>query len=595
MPEKKTKILLVEDNPGDVRLIEEMIKTAGANLYELAVVGTLDGALGRLRQEAFDAIFLDLSLPDSSGLATMKSVQGNAPHVALVVITGLSDDAVALEALKIGAEDFLVKGQFDGPILVRSLKYAITRKWSEEALRETKERYRNIFENTVMGISQALPDGRLITANNAYAQIYGYASAEEMMAEAPDVGQRYANPEDREEVLRILKEKGVMKPREIDVIRRNGTCCTVLVSAREIRDSNGNLQYYQAEHIDITKRKLAEEALKESEKQYRLLADNVHDVIFVLDMNLKYTYISPSVKILRGYEAEEVLKQQSIEQTLTPSSKNIAMKAFAEIMEMEKSGRREEIHQSRILQLEMRRKDGTTVWTEVKFSFVRDKNNQSVGIMGVTRDITERKNADEKLLQTLERLKKAFASTVQVMVSAVEMRDPYTAGHQLRVSNLACAIANEMGLSNDTIEGIKMAGFIHDIGKLSIPAEILSKPTKLTNIEFSLIKEHPLSGYELLKNVESPWPLAQIVYQHHERMNGSGYPRNLKGDEILMEARIMAVADVVEAMASHRPYRPTLGIESALEEIEKNKGILYDDVVADTCLRLFREKGYQLK
>ena len=140
-----------------------------------------------------------------------------------------------------------------------------------------------------------------------------------------------------------------------------------------------------------------------------------------------------------------------------------------------------------------------------------------------------------------------------------------------------------------------MAGSIHDIGKLSIPAEILSKPTKLTNLEFSLIKEHPKSGYEMLKNVESPWPLAEIVYQHHKRMNGSGYPRNLKGDEILMEARIMAVADVVEAMGSHRPYRPTLGIEVALEEIEKNKGILYDDVVADACLRLFWEKGYQLK
>ena len=179
-------------------------------------------------------------------------------------------------------------------------------------------------------------------------------------------------------------------------------------------------------------------------------------------------------------------------------------------------------------------------------------------------------------------------------MSAVETRDPYTAGHQSRSANLACAIAMEMGLSQEKIDGIRMAGTIHDIGKLSIPAEILSKPTKLTDIEFSLIKEHSRSGYEMLKDVESPWPLAEIVYQHHERMNGSGYPRNLKGDEILMEARIMAVADVVEAMASHRPYRPTLGIEAALEEIEKNKGILYDDAVADACLRLFREKGYQL-
>ena len=150
-----------------------------------------------------------------------------------------------------------------------------------------------------------------------------------------------------------------------------------------------------------------------------------------------------------------------------------------------------------------------------------------------------------------------------------------------------------MGLPHDTIDGIRLASSIHDIGKISIPSEILSKPTKLTNTEFSLIKEHPQMGYNMLKDVESPWPLAQIVYQHHERMDGSGYPRNLKGDEILMEARILAVADVVEAMASHRPYRAALGIDVALEEIVKNKGIIYDNAVADACLRLFREKGYQ--
>jgi putative nucleotidyltransferase with HDIG domain len=181
------------------------------------------------------------------------------------------------------------------------------------------------------------------------------------------------------------------------------------------------------------------------------------------------------------------------------------------------------------------------------------------------------------------------------MVSAVEARDPYTSGHQLRSADLARAIATEMGFSQDTIEAIRMAGSIHDIGKLSIPAEILSKPTKLTNIEFSLIKEHSRKGYELLKDVESPWSLAEIIYQHHERMDGSGYPRSLKGDDILMEARILAVSDVVEAMASHRPYRPALGIEAALEEIEKNRGTLYDTGAVDACLRLFREKGLQLK
>jgi putative nucleotidyltransferase with HDIG domain len=180
-------------------------------------------------------------------------------------------------------------------------------------------------------------------------------------------------------------------------------------------------------------------------------------------------------------------------------------------------------------------------------------------------EVVDHTRAENELQQALESLKKSVGATIQVMVAAIEVRDPYTAGHQLRSANLACAIAAEMGLSQDKIDGIRMAGIIHDIGKLSIPAEILSKPTKLTTLEFSLIKEHAHSGYEMLKNVESPWPLAQIVNQHHERMNGTGYPGKLKGDEILLEARILAVSDVVESMASHRPYRPSLGIKAALE------------------------------
>jgi putative two-component system response regulator len=210
-------------------------------------------------------------------------------------------------------------------------------------------------------------------------------------------------------------------------------------------------------------------------------------------------------------------------------------------------------------------------------------------------EITDRKRAEEQLQRTLYSLRKAVVTTIQVMVSAVETRDPYTAGHQTRSAHLALAIATEMGLPQEKTDGIRMAGSIHDIGKLSIPAEILSKPTKLTEIEFSLIKEHAKRGFEMLKDVESPWPLAEIVLQHHERMDGSGYPRNLKGDDILMESRILAVADVVESMASHRPYRAGLGIDVALEEIEKNKGILYDEAVVDTCLRLFLEKGFQLE
>jgi putative nucleotidyltransferase with HDIG domain len=180
------------------------------------------------------------------------------------------------------------------------------------------------------------------------------------------------------------------------------------------------------------------------------------------------------------------------------------------------------------------------------------------------------------------------------MAVTVETRDPYTAGHQRRVADLARAIAAEMNLKSEQLDSVRMASMIHDIGKISIPSEILTKPTHLTDLEFNLIKTHSDSGYNILKDIEFPWPVANIVLQHHERMDGSGYPQGLKGSDILLEARIIAVADVVEAISSHRPYRPALGIEAALEEIEKNKGILYDNTVTDACLRLFREKSYQL-
>jgi PAS domain S-box-containing protein/putative nucleotidyltransferase with HDIG domain len=243
-------------------------------------------------------------------------------------------------------------------------------------------------------------------------------------------------------------------------------------------------------------------------------------------------------------------------------------------------------------ELRLVKMDGTAFWAHLEATAAQDAGGTPVG-RTVLIDITARKRAEEELQQTLESLRKAVSTTIQVMVSAVETRDPYTAGHQIRSTDLARAIAMEMGLPQEKIDAIRMAGSIHDIGKLSTPAEILSKPTKLSEIEFALIKEHAKRGYEILKDVESPWPLAEMVYQHHERMDGSGYPRGLKGEEILMEARIIAVADVVESMASHRPYRAGLGINTALEEIEKNRGTLYDEAVVEACLRLFREKEYR--
>ena len=226
---------------------------------------------------------------------------------------------------------------------------------------------------------------------------------------------------------------------------------------------------------------------------------------------------------------------------------------------------------------------------------IRGPDGATKYLLGISEDITERRQAEEELKQTLEKLRKSLAGTIQALSSTVETRDPYTAGHQRKVSNLARAIAREMGLSNDTVDTIRMAGIIHDIGKISVPAEILSKPGKLLDMEMNLIRVHSQSGYDILKDVGLPYPIAEIALQHHERLDGSGYPQGLKNGQILLEARIISVADVVEAIASYRPYRPALGIDVALEEIEKNAEILYDREAVEACLRLFREKGFEFE
>lgn len=206
--------------------------------------------------------------------------------------------------------------------------------------------------------------------------------------------------------------------------------------------------------------------------------------------------------------------------------------------------------------------------------------------------LAERNKAEEENRQALQKLRKTIIGTIYAMAMTVEIRDPYTAGHQRRVANLSRAIGKELCLSPVQIEGLGMAGVIHDIGKISIPSEILSKPSNLNHLEYEIMKTHPEVGYDILKSIEFPWPLAEITAQHHERLDGTGYPFGLKENEIIFEAKILSVADVVEAMASHRPYRPSKGISYALDEISKQRGIAYDPQVVDVCLYLFNQKNY---
>ena len=352
-------------------------------------------------------------------------------------------------------------------------------------------------------------------------------------------------------------------------------------------DGNNEISRLAIFAQEITDRKQAEDALRKSQEKYRSIFENVIEGIFQTVPEGRFISVNPAMARIHGFASPEEMVAGITDIGKQLYSDPEIRKKYVKILK--EKGKIDNF------EAQVHRKDGGIIWTSVNARAVKDAAGNILRFEGTSGDITERKQAEEELITSTQKLRKSLAGTIQVVSMMLETRDPYTGGHQGRVSTLARSIAQEMGLPNDTVDIIRMAGTIHDIGKMSVPAEILSKPGRLSDIEMSLLKVHPQTGYDILKVVDLPSPIAEIVLQHHERLDGSGYPKGLKDGEILLEAQIMSVADVVEAMASHRPYRPGLGIDSALEEIEKNKGILYDAGVVDVCLKLFREKGFSFE
>ncbi|MDZ4165780.1 MAG: response regulator [Smithellaceae bacterium] len=306
-------------------------------------------------------------------------------------------------------------------------------------------------------------------------------------------------------------------------------------------------------------KKQAEIRIRKTEHWLAAVLRSVGDGVIASDKEGRITFLNQMAEKLTGWKQEDAFGKNLTE---------VLQIKDEELGSLEKHLIEKVITRGLIINLLEDRllvaKGGAEIPIDDNVAPIRDDAGETAGTVLVFRDITERKRMEEELQQGSDRLRKALAATVQSIASVVETRDPYTAGHQRHVADLARAIATELGLATEQIDGIRMAGTIHDIGKISIPAEILSKPTKLSGIEFSLIKVHSQSGHDILKDIDFPWPIARIVLEHHERMDGSGYPQGLTGDGLLIESRIIAVADVVEAIASHRPYRPGLGIDTAL-------------------------------
>lgn len=439
------RVLLIENNPEDAQLIREMLAKARGARFDLECADRLSTGMKRLARGGIDVVLLDLSLPDSRGLNTFHRLYAQIPQAPIIVLSVPEDEELAVNAVRKGAQDYLVKGQVDSNLLLRAVRYAIERR--------------------------------------------------RMLAEL---------------------EQGVRE-------------------------------------------------LQASETRFRNIIEKNVDGIIIVDREGVIRFVNPASESLFGRKAEDLLGQ---------------VFGFP-------------VMAGKTTELDITGRGGETV-VVVEMRVAETNWDGEIACLATIRDITEHVQAKKELQRSLEKLRKAIEGTVHAMALTVEIRDPYTAGHQRRVAELALAIAAEMEFSEDRLDGIRMAGVIHDLGKISVPAEILSKPGRITKSEFDIIKAHPQVGYDILKEIDFPWPLAQITLQHHERMDGSGYPQGLSGEEILLEAKILGVADVVEAMASHRPYRPALGTDKALEEISKNRGILYDPEVVDACLKLFLE-GFQLE
>ena len=345
----------------------------------------------------------------------------------------------------------------------------------------------------------------------------------------------------------------------------------------------GHTQGFQAIARDFSEHKQTEQALRESEEKYRNLVERANDGIAIIQ-DRRVCFANQRLAEMWGGTVDEVLD--------TPLTDYVHPDALPEVLDRHKRRMAGE-HVTPTYDTILRQRNGDKVYAQVNAGLI-NYNGEPADLV-LVRDIGERRRAEDELRESHDRLQRILDQSINALAAAVEARDVYTAGHQRRVANLACAIAEEMRLSEDQIRGLRMAGLVHDLGKIFVPGEILTKPGRLTDDELATVRNHAQAGYDILKTVDFPWPVAEIVLQHHERSDGSGYPRGLSAQEILLEARIMAVADFVEAMASDRPYRPGHDLDELLEELARDRDTLYDPEVADACLRLFTEEGFELK
>lgn len=440
-------------------------------------------------------------------------------------------------------------------------------------------RYKSIYENAPVGIFYTTLEGDIIDVNPAAAKILGYCDKEELIEAIKQKSiarALWADPSVRDEMVKVVEKTGKWEKEGLEFLNKKGKIVVIDLVVSAI--ANEPHVFIESFMEDVTRHIQLEDELR--------MKNNVFNCSIsansIADLKGNLTQVNKSFLKMWGYHAKEDVIGKNIREFLQEEK---VVRDIIDTLNMSDSWIGEYIAV---------KGDKSTFMALGSATTLRDEDGNKIGYQSSVLDITLRKQAIARWQQSMEQMNTLLDETIAAMSEIVESKDPYTAGHQKKVQRLACAIADKMGLSEHKKAGIRVASLIHDIGKIAIPADILSNPGKLNHAEMELLRTHASTGYDIVSKISFPWPIADIIVQHHERLDGSGYPHELKEGDILLESKILAVADVVEAMASHRPYRPAMGVEAALEEIKKERGTFLDKDVVDACVKLLTENGFTI-
>jgi len=454
------------------------------------------------------------------------------------------------------------------------------RKTVEQALTSSEERFRKFFENDPAYCFIISTAGIILNVNKSACKILKYKETELIgkpieLIYPPDAVKKM------EQIFKKWEKTKQTIDEEIEIVTKKGMKRSAILNVNTVYSNDKKALYTLCILKDITDRKNIESTLFENEQRYRTLVEESKDVIVMTTRKGKIVKANKTATDLFGYSPKEIEEMNVQDLYVDPVDR------FKFQQEIEKKGEVTDY------EMKLRKKDGTEFFCSYSGRLWRAADERILGYHGIIRDVTGEKQTLKNIKYSLDNLQQVLESTMQTVTKlVVKEKGQYTAGHEQRVGKLACAIATEMNLDANQIYALRIAAIVLDIGKAYIPVEILAKSGKLTENELNVVKQHPQASYSVLETMRLPWSIGTIVLQHHERMDGSGYPNGIKGKDIMLEARILGVADVVGAMSAHRPYRPPITVDAVLEELTKHKGTLYDPKVVSVCVKLFKEKNF---